>query len=160
VIRTKPVTLVLFAVFGAAAAWLLEIALIAAGQPAAVPPTTLALALAVIGVLDVALAVPIRRAVRDRTRARIDPFYATRVAVLAKASSLAGSLLAGVASGILIFLTTRSVLAVGSVVMAVATIVGAVVLLVAGLIAENFCSIPPDDDDKREQIDPVAVRPN
>jgi hypothetical protein len=147
-------------VFSAAAAWLVEIALIATGRPAAVPPTTLALALAVIGALDIALAFPIRRAVKDRQRARVDPFYATRVAVLAKASSLAGALATGVGLGILVFLLSRSVLAVGSILMAVATIVGAVVLLVAGLVAEHLCSIPPDDDDKRETYDPAVVRPH
>jgi hypothetical protein len=160
VTRTRPVTLILFAVFGGAGAWLLEVALIAAGQPAAVPPTTLALALAVIGILDIFLALPIRRAMRDRHRPRVDPFYATRVAVLAKASSISGSLIAGAALGILVFLSSRSVLAVGSIWMAVATLVGAVVLLVAGLIAESFCSIPPDDEDKREITDPVVVRPH
>jgi len=157
--RTRPVPLVLFAAAGAAAVWLIEIALLSAGRPAAVPPTTLALALAVIGILDLALAIPIRRAVRDRTRTRIDPFYATRVAVLSKASSLAGALAVGVGVGILIFLLTRSVLAVGSVLMAVATVVGAIVLLVAGLISEYLCSIPPDDDDQLEN-DTAAVRPH
>lgn len=157
--RTRPLPLVLFAAGGAAAVWLLEVALLAAGRPAAVPPTTLALALAVIGILDVALALPIRRAVRDRDHSRIDPFYATRVAVLAKASSLAGSLAVGVGLGILIFLLTRSVLALSSVLMTVATVVGAIVLLVGGLIAEHLCSIPPDDDDQLEN-DPAAVRPH
>jgi O-antigen ligase len=157
--RTRPVPLVLFAAAGAAVVWLLEIALLSAGRPAAVPPTTLALALAVIGILDLALAIPIRRAVRDRTRSRIDPFYATRVAVLSKASSLAGALAVGVGVGILIFLLTRSVLAVSSVLMTGATVVGAIVLLVAGLIAEYLCSIPPDDDDQLDH-DTAAVRPH
>jgi hypothetical protein len=157
--RTRPVSLVLFAAVGAALVWLLEIGLITAGRPAAVPPVTLALALGVIGILDLLLAIPIRRAVRDGQRGTIDPFYATRVAVLAKASSLAGSLVTGVGLGILLFLSTRSVLAVGSVLMAVATVVGAVVLLVAGLIAEHLCSIPPDDDDKVED-GPATVRPH
>jgi hypothetical protein len=157
--RTRPVPLVLFAAAGAAVVWLLEIALLSAGRPAAVPPTTLALSLAVIGILDLALAIPIRRAVRDRTRSRIDPFYATRVAVLSKASSLAGALAVGVGVGILIFLLTRSVLAVSSVLMTGATVVGAIVLLVAGLIAEYLCSIPPDDDDQLDH-DTAAVRPH
>jgi hypothetical protein len=157
--RTRPVSLVLFAAAGAALVWLLEIGLITAGRPAAVPPVTLALALGVIGILDLLLAIPIRRAVRDGQRGKIDPFYATRVAVLAKASSLAGSLVTGVGLSILLFLSTRSVLAVGSVLMAVATLVGAVVLLVAGLIAEHLCSIPPDDDDKVED-GPATVRPH
>lgn len=157
--RTRPISLVLFAAGGGAIVWLLEIALIASGRPAAVPPVTLALALGVIGVLDVALAVPIRRAVRDGQRGKIDPFYATRVVILAKASSLTGSLVAGIGVGILIFLSTRSVLAVGSILMAVATVVGAIILLVAGLIAEHLCSIPPDDDDKVED-GPATVRPH
>jgi hypothetical protein len=156
--RTRPVSLVLFAAIGGALVWLVEIALIASGRPVAVPPGTLALALGVIGVLDLLLAVPIRRAVRDGQRGKIDPFYATRVAMLSKASSLAGSLVTGVGLGIVIFLSTRSVLAVGSILMAVATVVGAVVLLVAGLIAEHLCSIPPDDDDKVED-GPATVRP-
>jgi hypothetical protein len=157
--RTRPVSLVLFAAIGGALVWLVEIALIASGRPVAVPPGTLALALGVIGVLDLLLAVPIRRAVRDGQRGKIDPFYATRVAMLSKASSLAGSLVTGVGLGIVIFLSTRSVLAVGSILMAVATVVGAVVLLVAGLIAEHLCSIPPDDDDKVED-GPATVRPH
>jgi hypothetical protein len=157
--RTRPVSLVLFAAIGGALVWLIEIALIASGRPVAVPPGTLALALGVIGVLDLLLAVPIRRAVRDGQRGKIDPFYATRVAMLSKASSLAGSLVTGVGLGIVIFLSTRSVLAVGSILMAVATVVGAVVLLVAGLIAEHLCSIPPDDDDKVED-GPATVRPH
>jgi hypothetical protein len=155
VTRTRPLTLILFAVLGGAATWLIEVALISSGRPAVVPPVTLALALGVIGVLDVALALPIRRAVRDRALPRVDPFYATRVAIFAKASSIAGSLVAGVGLGMLIFLSTRSVL-----LMAVATIVGAVILLVGGLVAEYLCSIPPDDDDQRENVDPAVVRPH
>lgn len=157
--RTRPGTLILFAVFAGAGTWLIEIALIAGGRAAFLPPYTLALVLGVIGVLDVALALPIRRAVRDRTRTRIDPFYATRVAVLAKASSISGALFAGVGIGILVFLLSRSVIAVGSILMAVATIVGAVILLVGGLVAEALCSIPPDDDDKRGDI-PAAAQPH
>ncbi|MET0989713.1 MAG: DUF3180 domain-containing protein [Glaciihabitans sp.] len=157
--RTRPVTLVVFAAAGGALIWLVEVALIASGRPAAVPPGTLAIALGVIGIIDVALAVPIRRAIRDGQRGKIDPFFATRVVVLAKASSLAGSLVTGVGLGILLFLSTRSVLAVGSILMAVATVVGAIILLVAGLIAEHLCSIPPDDDDKVED-GPATVRPH
>jgi hypothetical protein len=160
VTRTRPLTLILFAVLGGAATWLLEVALIANGRPAVVPPVTLALTLGVIGVLDIALALPIRRAVQDRTKPRVDPFYATRVVVFSKASSIAGSLVAGVGLGLLIFLSTRSVLAVESGFIAVATIVGAVVLLVGGLVAEYLCSIPPDDDDQQEKIDPAVVRPH
>ena len=158
-IRTRPVTFLLFAVFGAAAAWLVEVALIASGRPAVIPPVTLALALAAIGGLDIALALPIRKAVRARERGRVDPFYATRVAIFAKACSIAGALLAGVGAGALVFLLSRSVVAgVGSIVMTIATIGGSLILLVGGVVAEHFCSIPPDDKDEREKS-PAAVRP-
>jgi hypothetical protein len=159
VTRTHPTTLVLFAVVGAAAGWLLEIALVANGAAVAVPPLTLALALAVIGVLVIVSAVPVRRAVRDRGTHRIDPFYATRVVVLAKASSIAGSLLAGAILAIVVFLLTRSVVGVGSVVTGVTAMVGAVVLLVGGLVAERMCSVPPDDGEKGEE-NPVTARPH
>lgn len=157
--RTSPITLVLFGVFGAAAGWLLEVAIVASGSPVLVPPVTLAVALGIIGVVVVALAVPVRRAVRDRDSARIDPFYATRVVVLAKASGMAGALLVGFSGGVLVYLLTRSVIpGVGSVVMAVAAVVGSIILLVGGLVAEYMCSIPPDDEDPKGPEVPATTR--
>jgi hypothetical protein len=34
--------------------------------------------------------------------------------------------------------------------MALASTAGAIVLLVAGLVAEHMCTIPPEDDDPRD----------
>ena len=158
--RTGPATIALFAIFGGAAGWLLEIGLVAMGLPSVVPPVSLAVALAIIGVLVIGFALPVRRAVKERESARIDPFYATRVVVLAKASTLAGGLLVGGALSIVVFLLTRSVVAgVGSVLMAVAAVAGAIVLLVGGLVAEYMCSIPPNDDDKGSDK-PATTRPS
>ncbi len=157
--RTRPITMIVFAVFGGAAGWLLEVALSATGSPSIVPPYTLAIALAAIGAIVVALAMPIRRAVREHEQHKIDPFYATRVVVLAKASSVAGALIAGAGAGVLVFLLTRSVVpGVGSILMAVATIVGAIVLLAGGVVAEYMCSVPPDDHEGEES--PTTVRPH
>lgn len=150
--RTRPFTLVLFAAVGAGAGLLLQLILAAEGTAAASTPFTLALSLAVIGVLVIVFAVPVRRAVRDREKHRVDPFYATRVVILAKASSIAGSLLFGATGVIVGYLLTRTVVAaVGSIFMSGAAVVGSVVLLVCGLIAENMCSLPPDDEDKGEK---------
>jgi hypothetical protein len=44
--------------------------------------------------------------------------------------------------------------AVGSITMAFATALGALVLLVAGLVAENMCTIPPDEPDQTEDVLP------
>ncbi|MCU1524778.1 MAG: hypothetical protein JWO18_1672, partial [Microbacteriaceae bacterium] len=145
--RTSPVTLVLLAVLGGVVGAFLETALTAGGRPIIVPPLTLAIALAAIGGIVISLAVPIRRLTRGKAKGPIDPFYATRVLMLAKASALCGALLTGFGIGIGIYLLTRSVLQVNSVGLAVATIVGSAVLLAAGLIAEHMCTIPPGDDD-------------
>ena len=150
--RTRPFVLVLFAVIGAGAGLLLQVILASTGAAVASAPFTLALSLAVIGVLVVVFALPVRRAVRDREKHRVDPFYATRVVILAKASSIAGSLLFGATSAIVGYLLTRTVIAaVGSIFTSGAAVVGSVVLLVCGLVAENMCSLPPDDEDKGEK---------
>jgi Protein of unknown function (DUF3180) len=156
--RTRPLALVLFAVVGAGAGWLLEVILTAFGSAAASAPFTLALSLAVIGVLVLVFAVPVRRAVRDRENHMVDPFYATRVVVLAKTSSVVGSLLFGASVSVVGYLLTREVVAaVSSVFSSGACVVGAVILAVCGLVAENMCSIPPDDKDKGEK-DPAPAR--
>lgn len=148
--RTRPGVLVLLGLIGAVAGFALDVALVATGRPRFDPPLTLPFALVLIGVLVVVLALPVWRSTRgphDRRR-RVDPFYATRVVVLAKATALGGALLAGAGLGILGYLLTRSVtVAVGSTVMAVAAAVGAILLLTAGLVAEHLCTVPPDDDD-------------
>ena len=148
--RTKPLHLVVLAAAAVVLTWLLQIALAAMGRAVLIPPYTLGVALLLIGVIIVAMAWPVRRVARGVKGARVDPFYATRVVVLAKASSLGGALLTGAGIGILGYLLTRSVLpAVGSITMAAVAAGGAVLLLAAGLIAEYMCTIPPDDDESQ-----------
>jgi hypothetical protein len=94
------------------------------------------------------------------SRGPVDPFYATRVVMLAKASALGGGLLTGGGIGLLVYLLSRSVApGVGSLGLTIAALVGAVVLLAGGLIAELMCRIPPDDDsddDKQLRVSPEA----
>ena len=149
--RTNPIHIVLLLIVSAAAAWLIEMALVSSGRPVAVPPVTLAIALAVIAVAVVLAALPVRRVAQRKPGARVDPITATRVVLLAKAASITGAILAGGALGILAFLLTRPVLGVGSIGPAVLAAVAAVAVLVGGLIAENMCRIPPDDDDGAER---------
>ena len=143
--------LLLLAVLGGGAGWFLETLLVSAGSPAFIPPYTLAVVLAAIGVIVVFVARPVYRAVRRTATTRVDPFYATRAVVLAKASSLTGALFGGVAAGVLVFLLTRSVVpAGGAVAMTIVTIAGSIILLAGGLIAEKMCTLPPDDDDSTQ----------
>ena len=157
--RTSPLLLVGYAVVAAVIVWLLQAGLTASGFAVVSPPITLAITLTLIGLVVLGLAVPVRRAVRDRDNHHVDPFYATRVVVLAKASSIAGSLLFGATVAIVGYLLTRSVVAgVGSIFTSGAAVLGSVVLLVCGLVAENMCSIPPDDQDKGDK-NPATTRP-
>jgi len=154
--RTSISLLLLLAGIGGIVGWLLELALASTGRAIILPPLTIALALAVIGGIVVSLAVPIRRFTRGRSSAPVDPFYATRVLVLAKASALTGSLLAGAGIGVLVYLLTRSVVPLGSVAPSVAMVVGAAVLLAGGLVAEYLCTIPPGSD--RDDDDGATIR--
>ena len=149
--RTKPLHLVLLALFGGTVAWFVETLLASTGRAVVIPPVTLSFALALIGASVIVMAVPVRRVARRVEGARVDPFYATRVVMLAKASSLSGALLGGGSLGITAYLLSRSVVpGVGSVGLAIAASVGAIVLLACGLVAEQMCAIPPDDDDAND----------
>lgn len=147
--RTRPFVLVLLAAVGAGGGLLLQVILVSRGLAVVSAPFTLALSLAVIGGLVVVFARPVRRAVRYRDKHKVDPFYATRVVILAKASSIAGSILLGATAATVGYLLTRAVVAaVGSIFTSGAAVVGSIILLVCGLVAENMCTLPPDDEDR------------
>lgn len=146
--HTKAVTIVVFGIVGLAVGFVLEVALASAGQPVLIPPYTLTITLVAAAAIVVALALPIRRAIRGTATSRIDPFRAMRVVVLAKASSLVGSLMAGFGVGVVAFLLTRPVVAdVGSLWPGIAAALSGLVLAVAGLVAERLCTLPPDEPD-------------
>ncbi|RIJ53237.1 DUF3180 domain-containing protein [Clavibacter lycopersici] len=154
--RTRSSTLIALLIAGAAVGWFAENALLMSGRALLIPPLTLGATLLIVGIVLLALARPIRRSTLGRTPGRVDPFRATRVVLLAKASALAGALLTGVTGGVLAFVLARPVLpGASSVGLAVAGTVGAVVLLVAGLVAEHWCTVPPDDGDDTRPGDPA-----
>jgi uncharacterized protein (DUF697 family) len=145
--RTSPATLIVSAVLGIAAGFVIDQVLTGAGRATFTPSVMLPVLFVLLGVSVIALALPIRRATRGQAP-RVDPFRAVRVAMLAKASSIVGALVGGVGVGLLLFLLTRPVPpSVGSTGAVVAAIVGAVVLVAAGVIAEQLCTIRKDDDD-------------
>ena len=147
--RTRVSTLVVFVAVGAAAGFLAQVALAAGSLPKYQPEFTLALSLLFIAGIAIALAVPIRRATRATVPTRIDPFHATRVVLFAKASRIVGALLTGGAVGLLAELVTRSGgLNSDSLLRSLAVLGGAITVLVAGLVSEFLCTVPPDDDDR------------
>jgi len=148
VTRTKAPLVIVLTVIGAIGGFLVQLALGAFGFQKLLPEFTLAITLVLIAIVVVALAVPIRRATRGPVRRRVDPFYATRVVVLAKACAAAGALLSGAAAGLLVELLVRPVSASEALWRMLAMLVASVLVLIAGLIAETLCIVPPDDDEK------------
>ena len=150
--RTHASTIIAFALGGLVIGYLLDLAIVTAGTKALVPPISLAVTLVGVAVIVVALAWPIRRAVKGKATKHLDPFRAMRIAVLAKACSLSGALVLGVGLGITLFLITRSVVPAASTIwLALATAIGAGLLLAGGLVAEWCCTLPPDDTDTEKE---------
>jgi hypothetical protein len=150
--RTSPFALVGIAIAGGVIGWLVQVGLAAGGAPSFQPPATLYSVLFILAFGLLLLGRPVRRLVRGKTKRPVDPFFAMRVLVLAKASSLTGALLVGAAAAMLGYAVSRT----GSVAVPafwpdVLTGVAALVLCIAGLIVEWWCRIPPQD--RAEQPD-------
>jgi Protein of unknown function (DUF3180) len=146
--RTRPSTIVAVLIVAVVAGFALDSVLAATLHPIVVPAVTLGLVLLAIAAIVISLAVPVFRVARGRTHEPIDAYYATRVVLIAKASSLAGALFGGGFGGLLAYMLSRGVpVAVGSLVPSVIAVVGGFVLLVAGLVAEYMCTVPPNKDD-------------
>lgn len=145
--RTRGSLLVVLAAIGAVVGFFGQLVLGALGLSKLVPAPSLAVTLVLIGAVVVVLALPIRRATRGPVRRRVDPFHATRVVLLAKASAVTGALLAGAAAGLLVELLARPVSTPDAVWRTGAMLAAAIAMLVAGLVAESMCTVPPGDDE-------------
>lgn len=146
---TNPATLLVAAVAAGAVAWL--ITKTAYGSMPKLPwlPPVSIFALAVV---EAVMARTTKSRIEHRPgTARVDPLSVARFVVLAKASALAGALIAGAYGGVLLFLLTHRNLsaATDDTPAAVAGLVGGAALVVAGLLLERACRVPrrPDDDE-------------
>ena len=152
--RTNPGVLVICVVLGGGVGFLIDQLLTSAGAATFLPGVSLPIVLAFVGVVVLALAIPIHRIIQGRSEARLDPLRAMRVVVLAKAGSILGALAGGVAAGFLVFLLTRPVTPpVESMATIIATLVASAWLIAAALIAEYLCTIRRDDDDHDPGLD-------
>lgn len=157
--RTSPLALVVAAVLGGAVAFLADHLLTLSGRATFTPAVSLPILLVLLGAGCIAVALPIRRSVRDTHAPRVDPFRALRVAMLAKASSILGAAIGGAGVGLIVFLLSRPVApALGSMGTIIATAVAGAALMAAALIAEHLCTLPKDPDD-REPDEPGAGAP-
>lgn len=148
--RTGAGALLLSAMLGVAAGFLVNQVLTSSGRPTFAPAVTLPILLVLLGAVVVVLAVPIRRATRGTGNVVVNPFRAVRIAMLAKASSIVGAVIGGMGVGLLAFVTTRPVVpSLGSLTTVIATAVCGAILVTAGLVAEHLCTIRKDDDDEQ-----------
>jgi hypothetical protein len=123
---------------------------LAAGGTTAAPPVVAVVMIAGLAVAVLVVAWPVRRwnaGERDRP---INPLRAARTVALAKAAALAGAVLTGGWLGYvgvaLPFVTLQS--QPGRVLASAAVVAASIGLTVAGLVAERWCMIPPEDDDE------------
>jgi hypothetical protein len=111
-----------------------------------VVPWTVAGLLLIAAAAIVIVAWPVRQYVKGKRRS-IDPIRAASIWALAKACALAGAALAGVYLGFALVATgaLHSPLAWLRFWQELAAAGAAVVLAVAGRLAEGFCRLPPED---------------
>lgn len=148
--RTAPSILVLSAAIGIIVGFGVNQLLAASGRPTFAPAETLPILLVLLGAIVLVLAWQIYRAIRSNPPVPVNPFRALRIAMLAKASSIVGAALGGLALGLILFLLTRPVVpSIGSMTPMIATAVSGALLVAAALVAEHLCTIRKDDDDEQ-----------
>jgi hypothetical protein len=127
------------------------------GLQVPVSPANLLITLAAISTVLLALSIPIwryRSALKQKPSQRpkrVDPFYAVRVLLLAKASSLAGVLFASWHLGLVIFTLSGTVVVQNLVLQNSFGFIASAMLIAAALITEQICRLPQDADPDPDQ---------
>lgn len=148
--------LVVAALFGGLAGWLLAVTTSALDVVAPSIPWSAPVGLFVVAALVGALAWSTHQQIQVR-RARMEPQRAVAFLVLGKASALGGALVAGGYLGYALSFVGRFE-ADGPrerVIRSLVALVGGVALAVAGLLLERACKVPFDEDEERERRRPA-----
>jgi hypothetical protein len=130
--------------------------LVANGMAVPASPTNLLVTLAAIAVILLALTIPIWRYKASLTQytkgprpKRVDPFYAVRVVLLAKASAITGSGFVGWHLGAMIAQLSLPVSFTAALLQNSFGLVASVVLTVAAIVAEQICRLPDEPKDNQ-----------
>jgi polyferredoxin len=116
------------------------------GRPPPLPWFT-AVAIAVVAAVVAVLGWEVRRTVRGERSTPVDPLAAARVVVLAKAAVYGGAVFVGWYAGqALVLIPDVSVTRGERLLVAGITALAAAALAVAGLLAQRWCRLPPEDD--------------
>lgn len=146
---TKIRLLVLFSIPAAIIGFFLASLLVSRGQQVPVSPTNLLITLAAIATVLLGLAIPIWRyrtslKEKDKRPKRVDPFYAVRVLLLAKASSIAGALFAGWHIGVVLYQLSGQVVVQVLVLANTLGVFASFALIIAAIVTEQICRLPED----------------
>ena len=150
---TKILTLIGWMVPSITAGFLIPRILVVNGGKIPVTSLSLLLTLPIIGILLVIAAVPMiryRRALAAQLKTptstrpkRVNPFYAVRLVLMAKAIAISGSIFTGWHLGLVWMQLTAPVVA-SSIVQNSLALVGSIVMLVSGIFVERICRLPED----------------
>ncbi len=140
--------LVVAALFGGLAGWLVVVVSDAFGNFAPRIPWSAPVGLAVFALLVAALARSTHQRIQVR-RERVEPQRAVAFLVLGKASALAGALVAGGYLGFALnFLTSLEASAPRDrVIRSLVSVVAGLALVAGGLLLERACKVPGSDDE-------------
>ncbi|WP_237187767.1 DUF3180 domain-containing protein [Rothia nasimurium] len=149
---------------GVATGALLNLVSVQAGGPELSLPSLTLLGALVLSALALYFARQVARFSRVETRAdagSMNPLLAARVAVFAQALALTGALIAGWQLALVVYqvglLASRSTMA--PLIESLLALTGGVIMLVAGILAENWCKIPPGDEDGGGGVGQAAPQP-
>ena len=160
--KPTKMSVVLIIVFGVTVLSFLAVRLLVAnGMAVPASPTNLLVTLAAIAVILLALTIPIWRYKASLTQytkgprpKRVDPFYAVRVVLLAKASAITGSGFVGWHLGAMIAQLSLPVSFTAALLQNSFGLVSSVVLTLAAIAAEQICRLP--DEPKDNQTDQMV----
>jgi Protein of unknown function (DUF3180) len=143
---TRPLTLLLVAVACTAVAWaIVDVAY--SSLPAL--PWTMSLALLLLAAAEAWSGRDLRARIRKPDSSRPVPHlaYTTRMLALAKASSLAGAVVGGIAFGFVIYTSGSTYIVAHQQDLIAASLIVAscLILIAAALYLENSCRVPDDD---------------
>ena len=123
-------------------------------------PWFAAVAVALVAVAVAVLGWEVRRSVRGQRSSPLDPLFAARVVVLAKAAAYGGAVLVGwYAAQALVLIPDVSITRGERLLVAAVTALAAALLAGAGLLAQRWCRLPDDDQPGGAPVDEDAVAP-
>ena len=153
---TKISTLALVASFTSVVSFFAVRLLVANGNPLPVSPVNLLITLVAIALVVLALSLPIwnyKNALKKKPAPkRVDPFYAVRVLLLSKASSISGSIFLGWHIGAVTSQLISPVTAGSALIQNGAGVVASLVLISSSVAAEHICRLPDDSDSPDQAV--------